>query len=500
MGPVFIFEVGQINFTMYPWHNSIPIDRKSPQAIYLQIVNSIISAIHEGRLVPGQKLPGARMLSESLKLNRKTIVAAIDELVSQGWLESLEHKGTFVSKKLPHLIYEPLQRTVPDSNEIKTEDVNPLPWLEALHLDFKNRIQIDDGVPDVRLAPIDALIRIQRSLLSRNIFKNLLRYTHIEGDINLRTTLTAYLRDTRGIKSATENIFITRGSQMALYLAIAAIVKNGDACITSFPGYQIVDNIITHLGGTVAHVSIDHDGLIVTQVEALCKRNKIKLLYITPHHHYPTTVTLSPTRRIELLRLAKKYNFYILEDDYAYDFHYDNNPVLPLASLNKGGHVIYVGSFSKCLAPSVRIGYFVAPVKIIEAANKLRRIMDRQGDPLLERALSEFIKSGDLQRHLKKVVNLYRQRRDRLCSMLQEQLPKHITFTKPEGGMSVWVIFKNGGALKTLPARLAKEGYLLETDNIFIKRFRAVRIGFASLNDKEMERFVAALKKALKKP
>jgi GntR family transcriptional regulator/MocR family aminotransferase len=324
-----------------------------------------------------------------------------------------------------------------------------------------------------------------------------LKYGHVEGDLDLRTTLKSYLRDTRCIVTSVENIFITRGSQMGLYLILASLIKSGDTCITSFPGYKVVDDTIRHLGGRVLHVEVDDEGLVTKKVEEFCKRRKISLLYITPHHHYPTTVTLSPVRRIELLQLAIKYNFYILEDDYAYDFHYSNNPVLPLASLNKSQHVIYIGSFSKCLAPSVRIGYFVAPVEVIEAANKLRRVIDRLGDPPLERALSEFIKSGDLQRHLKKVVKIYRHRRDNFCELLKTHLSDHVSFAKPEGGMSVWVIFKKGITLKTLPARLAREGYFIESDNIFDKKLNAIRIGFAALNEKEMDRFVAAIARIL---
>jgi GntR family transcriptional regulator/MocR family aminotransferase len=255
--------------------------------------------------------------------------------------------------------------------------------------------------------------------------------------------------------------------------------------------------MIKHFGGKVAHIPVDDEGIDTNELERLCKRKKIKLIYTTPHHHYPTTVTLAPSRRIQLLQLAIKYNFYILEDDYAYDFQYDNSPVLPLASLNTSGHVIYIGSFSKCLSPSIRIGYFVTSIKVMEAANKLRRIMDRQGDPLLERAMSEFIKCGDLQRHLKKAVKVYRQRRDRFCWLVDEHLSEHVSFVKPEGGMSVWMIFKRTNVAKSLLEKLSNKGYLLDVDPDFVKKFKAVRIGFASLSEHEMLRFVTTLKNVL---
>jgi GntR family transcriptional regulator/MocR family aminotransferase len=485
---------------MYPWKSTIQIARNSTQPVYLQVANAIIKEIHEGRLLPGQKLPGARVFSELLRLNRKTITAAMEELYSQGWVESYAHKGTFVSERLPEVAYTPLgNKGLSRKLEVSRMPVNDFPFLESLHLDYKNKRLIDDGVPDVTLAPLNILFKYHRSLLNKKIFKSLLKYNHVEGDLDLRTTLKFYLRNTRGIVTTEHNIFITRGSQMGIYISLATLVQKGDSCITSSPGYPIVDTIIQHLGGKVAHVPVDAEGIITKDIEAICKRKKIRLLYITPHHHYPTTVTLSPVRRLELLQLAARYNFYILEDDYAYDFHYSNNPVMPLASLNKSRHVIYIGSFSKCLSPSVRVGYFVAPVEVMETANKLRRIIDRQGDPLLERSLSEFIKSGDLQRHLKKIVRLYKQRRDYFCHLLEKHLGKHVSFVKPEGGMSVWITFRDKKALKNLPDRLAQKGYVLDSDPGFMEKFSSVRTGFASLSEEEMDKYIGVLKDVLSK-
>jgi GntR family transcriptional regulator / MocR family aminotransferase len=483
---------------MFPWRTAIKVEKASGKPVYLQVANSIIREINEGRLLPGQKIPGGRVLSNLLELNRKTIMAAMSELQSQGWIETFEHQGTFVSQKFPKVIYKPLQYEKPARKEghpsIKVDD---LQLLDSLYLDFSGKIFIDDGVPDVRLTPMKLLFSHQRSILSKKAFASLLRYNHVEGDKELRATLVSHLQQTRGISTDIANIFLTRGSQMGIYLVIASLVRKGDICVTSFPGYSIVDNMIRHLGGIVEHIPVDEAGIDTHVLERICKRKEIRLIYTTPHHHYPTTVTLTPSRRIHLLQLAIKHNFYILEDDYAYDYHYDNSPVLPLASLNRSGHVIYIGSFSKCLAPSVRIGYFVAPPKVMENANKLRRIMDRQGDPLLERALSEFIKCGDLQRHLKKSVNVYRQRRDRFCSLLTQHLAEHINFTKPEGGMSVWIVFKRSNTSKTLLENLSSQGYLLDVDPDFLKQFGAVRIGFASLNENEMLRFVGTLQKLL---
>ncbi|WP_162915403.1 aminotransferase-like domain-containing protein [Paraflavitalea soli] len=481
---------------MFPWRAVILINKASGKPIYLQVVDSIIAEIHAGRLRPGQKLPGARTLGELLGLNRKTIVAAMDELNSQGWIESFVHKGTFVSSRIPSIAYQSLPgKELPGNQETTAVQVNDPSWLETLYLDGSGKKMMDDGVPDVRLAPMQQLFAHHRSLLSKKAYLSLLKYNHVAGDLDLRTTLSTYLQETRGINSTPENIFLTRGSQMGIYLTLAALIKRGDSCFTTFPGYQIVDDMIKHLGGKVVHIPVDEEGLLTGSIEKICKKKKIKLLYATPHHHYPTTVTLSPDRRIELLRLASKYNFFILEDDYAYDFQYANNPVLPLASVNNN-RVIYIGSFSKCISPSVRTGYVVASGAVIKVVNKLRRIIDRQGDPLLERALSEFIKSGDLQRHLKKVVKLSLHRRDYFCALLTKHLSGEISFVKPEGGMSVWIVFKKAKTAKGLLEKLCQAGYLIDSERVFLEKLHAIRIGFASLTEKEMEDFVGALRDA----
>jgi GntR family transcriptional regulator / MocR family aminotransferase len=480
---------------MFPWRTTIKIDKQSAKPVYLQVANSIIQEITVGRLLPGQKIPGIKTLGELLQLNRKTIAAAFYELQTQGWIESFEHRGSFVSAKLPEISYKKLPANKLTGAQKNSPGVNDLLSLESLHLDHGTKILIDDGVPDIRLAPLKTLFQLQRSIATTKAFNRLLKYNHVEGDWDLRTTLASHLLATRGIATSPESIFLTRGSQMGIYLVIASLLKQGEVCVTAFPGYRIVDSIISHLGGKTQHIPVDEEGIVTKELEKICKRTKIKLVYTTPHHHYPTTAMMSPARRIELLQLALKYNFFILEDDYDYDFQYENSPVLPLASLDKSGHVIYIGSFSKCLAPSIRIGYFVAPPTIMEAANKLRRIIDRQGDPLLERAMSEFIKSGDLQRHLKKAVRTYMSRRDHFCKLLHEQLSKYLHFEIPQGGMSVWVVFKKAYNINKVSAQLYEKGYRI--DSPFAKKLNAIRIGFASMSEPEMKTFIETLKKVL---
>jgi GntR family transcriptional regulator/MocR family aminotransferase len=215
----------------------------------------------------------------------------------------------------------------------------------------------------------------------------------------------------------------------------------------------------------------------------------------------PTAVALCPERRQQLLALAKKYSFAILEDDYDFDFQYASSPILPLASIDTCGNVIYIGSFSKTVAPAIRIGFLVAPVNLVEEATRLRRLIDRQGELLMEEAMANLLRNGDIDRHLKKANKIYHERRDLLCALLRSELGPRVGFCEPSGGFAVYTHF-NGMPIREVQAAAARLGLGMGNGEDYwhdpTRRANAVRLGFASLNEKEMEEAVGLLKKAVK--
>lgn len=223
------------------------------------------------------------------------------------------------------------------------------------------------------------------------------------------------------------------------------------------------------------------------------------MVYVIPHHHNPTTVTLITERRVKLLQLAAKYKFAVIEDDYDYDFHYSSKPIMPMASIDAGGSVIYVGTMTKTLAPSIRFGFMVASEAFIRSATALRKYIDTQGDSLMENALASMFEDGTMTRHIKKSVNLYRARRDNFCKLLATGLGEKILFKVPEGGMSVWVNFLATDLKKVAPQAhvhglVMRDGTDYDTDQM---RYNSIRIGFASLNQDEQQRAVIILKKVI---
>ncbi|HJP63692.1 MAG TPA: PLP-dependent aminotransferase family protein, partial [Mucilaginibacter sp.] len=349
---------------------------------------------------------------------------------------------------------------------------------------------------------IDLLVREYRRFGNYRFTSKYLMYGPEQGSENLRNELARFLSETRGLQVGPESILITKGVQMAMYLAAQVLLSKGDTVIAADPGYPGANEIFEHAGAQMAFVPVDEHGIDLDAVEAICKKKKVKLLYVIPHHHRPTTVTLSSDRRMRLLELAMKYRFAILEDDYDYDFHYSSSPILPLASADYYGSVIYVGSFCKTIAPGIRIGFVVAPQNLIVQLTRLRRMIDRQGEQLLEEAMANLLKSGDISRHLKKANKIYHERRDTLCRLLTGQLEEYISFKTPDGGFAIWAKYQGELNAPSISRHAAAMGLSINDGSDYYHATpdqTHVRIGFASLNLKELEQAVDILNRAVKK-
>lgn len=486
---------------MIPYKSIITFSKNQKKPIYLQLANQLIHLIKEGTLVSEAPLPSSRNLSQLLNLHRKTVIAAYEELQLQGWISSIPKKGTFINSKVPIII----QKNFKDNNKFKKKTIAGFSFYKNEHLIahentlYNDAIYINDGVPDTRLAPLKELAIIYRNVVSKKNTFQYINYGTTHGNNDLRKIIVTYLNQTRGLKIKEENILITRGSQMGIYLSSQLILKPKDIIVTGETNYISADKTFLHQGAEIKRIKVDSDGLSINELEKLCIKTKIKAIYITSHHHHPTTVTLSADRRIAILELAKKYKFAILEDDYDYDFHYNHSPILPLASHDAHGNVIYLGSICKSVAPVFRIGYMIATKDVIDEAATQRKYIDRQGDALLEMTFSKFITNGDLQRHTNKVLKIYKERRDFFCKLLKEELSEFLEFKIPKGGMAIWVVLNKKYEWNQI-AEISKRHKLILTDyknyDPTNSKHNGMRFGFASYNLEEIEILVERLKKA----
>lgn len=486
---------------MLPYKSLIQVDRKSAVSLYIQVCNKCISLITNGTLRPGDMLPSSRILSGLIGINRHTVRLAYDELISQGWAESMERKGIFVLAKLPKLS----MKTVPEANKINRAG-EAFTWTNkfenaVLGKDFqKAGLAIDDGLPDVRLAPVDQLMREYRSLSRKFYGRNFLKYGSPQGSEHLRKSISGYLSNTRGLDVSADNILITKGSQMGIYLAAQLLLNPSDQIAVGFSNYGSADDAFLNAGAGLLRIPVDGNGMDVNYLESVLQQKKVKAVYIIPHHHCPTTVTMSMERRLKLLNLAKDYHFAIIEDDYDFDFHYDNKPYLPLASIDHNRNVIYIGSITKTFAPALRIGFLIGPSAFVRAASSLRQLIDRQGDTLLEEAFATMFDNGEMERHFRKSLKIYKQRRNLFCELLENDFNSEIEFKIPEGGLAIWSNFDRKIDLKKMAENASKDGLYIG-DGSFSRNesfvTNAMRLGFASLAESEMFKALGILKKAL---
>jgi GntR family transcriptional regulator / MocR family aminotransferase len=237
-------------------------------------------------------------------------------------------------------------------------------------------------------------------------------------------------------------VVVTRGSQMGLDLLARAMLCPGETVAVEALGYRPAWDALRLAGARLVPVPVDAEGLQVEALEKLLRRTPLRAVYLTPHHQYPSTVTLSAARRLALLQLARRHRVLLIEDDYDHEFHYEGRPVLPLASADEAGVVASIGTLSKVLAPGLRLGFVVAPTLLAERLVRLRAVMDRQGDHPMEATVAELLEEGELQRHVRKMRGVYRARRDALLQALTQQLSGALTWEAPSGGISVWARLK----------------------------------------------------------
>lgn len=459
---------------------------------FLAIARAITDDIRRGVLVPGAQLPSSRALARALDVHRNTVLAALDELAAQGWITTQPARGTFVSEALPAL---PARAALP--HRTRAGFALPPPPITAREVGAPGRgvIALDGGIPDPRAFPVDALARAWRRVV-RRAGRALLGYGPPEGHPALRAALAALVRTLRAVPATADHVLVTRGSQMALDLCARALLRPGDRVAVEALGYRPAWHALTLAGATLVPIPVDGDGLDVAALARAHARAPLRALYTTPHHQYPTTVTLSAARRLALATLARRHRWAIFEDDYDHEFHYDGRPVTPLAADDPDGHVVYIGTLSKVLAPGLRLGFVVAPPPVIAQLATWRGAMDRQGDQPMEAAVAEFIDDGELERHMRRMRVLYQARRDALVAGLATRLPGVVTAPCPRGGISLWATVAPGIDVAAWIAAAAAQRVLIAPGARYTfdgHEPGALRLVFAPNTPAELARAVAVL-------
>lgn len=485
---------------MRRWQLTVTLDPESALPLFVQISRAIAGEILSLRLRPGDALPGSRTLARSLGVHRNTVLATYDALIAEGWLRTEAADGTFVADQPPtrrrgqvpvppeRVACQPGYRLAP-----------PMPFERPPEYP-SGMLVLAKGAPDPRLLPTTELARAYRRVLLRD-GRKLLVYGDPTGHRRLREALASMLSAARGISAEPENIMVTRGSQMALDLAARALLAPGDTVAVESLGHPPAWSALRLAGARLIPIEVDRDGLRVDALEAALARQPIRAVYVTPHHQFPTTVVMSAIRRRALLELAEARGIAVIEDDYDHEFHYDGRPALPLASRDPSGVVLYVGTLSKILAPGLRVGFVVAPTRVIERMTSLRVATDLQGDLASECAVAELFQSGELGRHVRRMRGIYRARRDALVAALRAELGSVLEVEHPSGGMALWVRVAPGIDLEAWSGQARACGVAFRPGRIYDFHGAcrsAARLGFTFHDEAELAEAARRMAEALR--
>ncbi|MEM9161863.1 MAG: PLP-dependent aminotransferase family protein [Cyanobacteria bacterium P01_F01_bin.4] len=406
--------------------------------MYQQLYEQLRQAILQGLLRSQQRLPSTRSLAESLGVSRLTVTQGYDWLISEGYLETRPGAGTYICRELPDLLLkasavtsvETARNTMPLSaygERVQNASVRP----PESDCDISFRY----GRPALDLFPTE----IWRKLLSRHCRtegRTWMDYTpSAMGYGPLRAEIAAYLGQARAVQCQPEQILITNGTQQALDLIVRLLVNPADCIAMEDPGYLGARSIFQASGAEVVAVPCDRNGLIVDKLDTDCPNPR--LVYVTPSHQFPTGALLSLPRRLALLQWAHATSALIIEDDYDSEYRYSGRPIPALQGLDTQQSVLYIGTFSKVMFPSLRIGYLVLPPSLATVFSKAKQLADRQPPSLTQWALADFIHEGHLERHIRRMRTLYARRRQALVESLYHAFGDTVEILGDSAGLHI---------------------------------------------------------------
>jgi len=482
------------------WVPTVFLDPRSVEPVYLQIAHALMREIHRGRFGPGDPLPGYRTLAEQLGVSRNTVLAAYAELRTEGWLTAAPGERSAVAAQRPvHLPRGGLEAAPA-----------PLPP-QGIGFDLdggagaqpsgirRGVLEMASGIPDPRLIPNAALARAYRRALSSP--RRAGAAEEPQGHRRLREALVRMLSGTRAVATSPERVLVARGSQMAIVLVAQALLAPGDAVAVEALGGHGAWEAFARAGARCLPVPVDEDGLRVEALEILLAQGPLRAVLVTPQRQYPTLAVLSAARRARLLELAEAHRFAVLEVDQDSEFQFDGRPQAPLAARDRAGVVVHVGTLSKVFSPDLRLAFVTGPAPLIQRMVEVRGALDRHGEQALEQAMAELMEEGELQRHLNRMVQAYRSRRDALCQALKSELGEEVVAEPPAGGVALWVRTGNGLDVDAWAARALEQGVAFRPGRLFAFDGRpvpALRMGFANYPEAEMEEAARRMRTALR--
>lgn len=430
----------------------VRLDRASPEPLYQQLYRQIRDELESGSF-SASRLPSSRVLAEVLGISRPTVNQAYSKLLAEGYLQPRKRSGIFVADKLPASFL----RAANSAPVVLAEHSPRLARRVSRMTDQRSARELDvglagppnvtfvAGLPAVDEFPIAVWERLRQQVLAKK-GAHLLRYASSRGEIELRKAIATYLCDFRGAKCRPDQIIVVGGMQQAMLVCALALIDEGDAAWTEDPGFHQARNVLAFVGAKIIPRPIDAAGLVIGRCSP---QNSPRLIFVAPSHQFPLGVTMSLQRRKDLIEFAESHDAYILEDDYNSEFRFDGPPLPCLQGLDHAGRVVYAGTMSKILYPSLRLGFVIAPPQLVDTLVKVRAVMDQHSSAIDQTTLARFITEGFFLSHVKRMRQLYARRRVFFIEQFQKWLGDYFDLEVTPAGLHfvAWLRRKDDLAL-----------------------------------------------------
>ncbi len=410
-----------------------PFDLLQNEPLQIQIHHQLVTWITSGRLAPGDRLPATRRISQQLGVSRNTVTAVIEQLKAEGFVVSQVGRGCFVTNDLPVMSVERAK-----AEHVRQPAEPPLSDLaqtfsQANVASHAHCYPFTPGIPDLERFPQAIWQKLWRRHQGR---PRLLGYDNPQGHEPLRIALADYLRVSRAVQCTPQQILITQGAQQAITLCAQLLVNNGETILHENPGYRgasyaFAARKLTQIAVPLQHQAVDVDWLN-TNATGLADA---RLLYTCPTHQYPMGGLLPAAARLALLDWAAKQKVWIIEDDYDSEFHFQHKPVAAMQGMTSNNNVIYMGSFSKTLLPSLRLGYLVLPENLVSVFTQAKHVNSGESSLIPQAVIADFITEGHFARHLRRMRMLYKQKWLEMQHRIQTVLADRVTMIAESAGM-----------------------------------------------------------------
>ena len=417
----------------------VDLERRATTSLVEQLYSGLRRAILSGQLRPGNRLPSTRAFATDNNISRNTVVSAFEQLLMEGYLEAKVGAGTCVASSLPDEI---------PTGGYSAEPSVPLSY-RSIRLSrrgdvlARERVRLltvpgtakpfASGHPDVAAFPVRIWARLTARRWRRQRSEDLLTYGDPAGYLPLRQAIASHIRTARAVRCEEEQVVVVSGSQQAIDLIARLLTDPGDCALVEDPGYPGARVALRAAGASLIRLPVDSEGANIQQVRE--ESSRIRLAIVTPSHQYPLGVTMTLPRRLALIQWARQQRAWILEDDYDSDYRYRGRPLPSLQGMDDTGRVIYMGSFSKTIFPSLRLGFVVLPDALVEPFRRARAVVDGHSPTPYQAVLADFISEGHFARHIRRMRTLYEQRQMALVETTRRELAGLLEVDVSEGGM-----------------------------------------------------------------